>query len=78
MNDPDLRRRRRVAETHHAAKGNVREFDLFFTVSDAEFPSHRLAPELGADTAEVLGSLGFAEEDLARLRDSGIIAMATP
>ena len=78
MNDPDLRRRRRVAETHHAAKGNVREFDLFFTVSDAEFPSHRLAPELGADTAEVLGSLGFTEEDLARLRDSGIIAMATP
>ena len=38
MNDPDLRRRRRVAETHHASKGNVREFDLFFTVSDAGVP----------------------------------------
>lgn len=35
--------------------------------------AHSPAPTLGQHTSEVLGSLGYSDEDLTRLRDSGVI-----
>ena len=41
--------------------------------SDAEPRERALAPDLGADNAEVYGALGLSEADLAKLAEDGVI-----
>jgi crotonobetainyl-CoA:carnitine CoA-transferase CaiB-like acyl-CoA transferase len=71
VNDPEHRRSGRVAEVRHPSKGNMRELAVLVRVSDAEVPSHRLAPELGQHTDEILTRLGYDEGKIAELRASG-------
>jgi crotonobetainyl-CoA:carnitine CoA-transferase CaiB-like acyl-CoA transferase len=71
VNDPEHRRSGRVAEVRHPSKGNMRELAVLVRVSDAEVPSHRLAPELGQHTDEILNWLGYDEGKIAELRASG-------
>jgi crotonobetainyl-CoA:carnitine CoA-transferase CaiB-like acyl-CoA transferase len=73
LNDPEHRRIGRVAEVGHPAKGNVRELHALLRVSDAEQVAHRLAPELGEHTDEILRALGYASAEIDMLRDSGTI-----
>jgi crotonobetainyl-CoA:carnitine CoA-transferase CaiB-like acyl-CoA transferase len=68
MNDPENRRTGRVAEAVHPTKGNMRELAVLVRVSDTEIPSHRLAPELGQHTDEILSSVGYSRSQIEALR----------
>ncbi len=68
MNDPEQRRLGRVAELPRPAKGNVRELNTLLRVSDAEQVPHRLAPELGEHTDEILAAVGYTEMEIHELR----------
>ena len=73
LTDPDHRRIGRVAECRHPEKGAVQEIGVLVRVSDAAVVPHRLAPDLGADTNEILASLGYDLESIDELRRSGVI-----
>ena len=68
MNDPAQRRIGRVAELSHPDKGNVRELHVLVRASDAAQVPHRLAPELGEHTDEILLQFGYTAEEIAALR----------
>jgi crotonobetainyl-CoA:carnitine CoA-transferase CaiB-like acyl-CoA transferase len=73
MNDPEQRRFGRVAEVPHREKGNVRELHVLLRVSDAIQVPHRLAPELGEHTDEILAEVGYTPEEIARLHAQGAV-----
>jgi len=68
MNDLEQRRLNRVAEVAHPLKGNVRELYALVRISDAELVPHRLAPELGENTDDVLSMVGYTAAEVAELR----------
>ncbi|MFN2537745.1 MAG: CaiB/BaiF CoA transferase family protein [Mycobacteriales bacterium] len=63
----------RVVEIEHPTQGVVRELAHLVRVSGATRAPHRLAPELGEHTDEVLLELGYDTEALAALRSRGSI-----
>jgi len=71
MRDPENRRTGRVAEVAHPRDGQVRELDQLVRISDAAVPPHRLAPELGEHTDDVLESVGYDPARIAALRERG-------
>ena len=71
MRDPENRRTGRVAEVAHSRDGRVRELDQLVRISDAEVPPHRLAPELGEHTEQVLAGVGYEEARIAALHARG-------
>jgi crotonobetainyl-CoA:carnitine CoA-transferase CaiB-like acyl-CoA transferase len=73
MNDSRHRAINRTAEREHAVKGKVREIATLVRVSAAAATPHRLAPELGEHTDQILTSLGYAAEELEQLRADGAI-----
>ncbi|MBW8825212.1 MAG: CoA transferase [Acidobacteria bacterium] len=72
MNDPEQRRLGRVAELSHPVKGKVREVDTLVRVSDSERVPHRLAPELGEHTDEILRQVGYTDAEITQLRDRNV------
>jgi crotonobetainyl-CoA:carnitine CoA-transferase CaiB-like acyl-CoA transferase len=73
LRDPEHHRSGRVAVVPHPTAGHVREFAHLLRVSDAEVVPHRIAPELGEHTDEILGSLGYRLAQIAELRARGAV-----
>ena len=73
LNDEENVRSGRVAHTPHDRDGIVREIDQLVRISDAARPIHRIAPDLGADTDDVLSSLGFDQAQIDMLRERRVI-----
>jgi crotonobetainyl-CoA:carnitine CoA-transferase CaiB-like acyl-CoA transferase len=73
LRDPANQESGRVAELPHAVQGRVRELARLVRVSDTSAAPHRLAPELGAHSDEILGSLGYARDQIAELRARGAL-----
>ena len=73
LHDPEQRRYGRVAEVPHPLKGNVRELHVLVRVSHAEQLPHRLAPELGEHTDEILSQVGYRADEIADLRAGGAV-----
>jgi len=66
--DPANHRSGRVVQVDDPVQGVVRELAHLIRVSDATQAEHRLAPQLGQHTVEVLTGLGYDEATLAELR----------
>jgi crotonobetainyl-CoA:carnitine CoA-transferase CaiB-like acyl-CoA transferase len=62
-----------VVSAEHPGHGEVRM--LGFPIKFAEAPCRlrRSAPDLGADSDAVLGELDYSPEDIARLREAGVV-----
>ncbi|MEX1007410.1 MAG: CoA transferase [Acidimicrobiia bacterium] len=73
MVDPAQRAMGRVAEVEHPTLGMVREISHLVRVSAADITPHRLAPELGEHTDDILRWLSYKPEDISALRDRGAI-----
>lgn len=73
MNDPENRRTGRVAECPIDKLGHVRELAVLVRVSDTKVPPHRIAPELGEHTDEILSWLGYEKEKIAELRSRNVV-----
>jgi crotonobetainyl-CoA:carnitine CoA-transferase CaiB-like acyl-CoA transferase len=63
----------RIAQVADKDGRFVREAALMVRVSGAATAPHRLAPEFGADTDDVLREHGYSTEKLAELRERGSI-----
>ena len=73
MNDPENRRTGRVAECPNDKHGHVRELAVLVRVSDTKVPPHRIAPELGEHTDEILSWLGYEKEKITELRARNVV-----
>ncbi|MET7770863.1 CoA transferase [Nocardia sp. NPDC005366] len=73
LRDPENQRTGRAAVIPHAVRGHVGELDKLVRVSDARVPEHRLAPELGEHTDEILRLIGFDESRISALRAEGVV-----
>jgi crotonobetainyl-CoA:carnitine CoA-transferase CaiB-like acyl-CoA transferase len=71
MTDPENERSGRVAVCAHPTEERVRELAVLVRVSDAEIPTHQLAPSLGQHTDEILSWLGYDASEIADLRARG-------
>ena len=73
FSDPQVLDQEMVLSQEHPGHGTVKM--LGFPIKFAEAPCRlrRPAPELGADTEAVLGELGYAAAEIARLRAAGIV-----
>jgi crotonobetainyl-CoA:carnitine CoA-transferase CaiB-like acyl-CoA transferase len=71
--DPQVLAQEMVLSQEHPGHGTVKM--LGFPVKFAEAPCRlrRPAPEVGADSDDVLRELGYAPEDIARLRGAGVV-----
>jgi crotonobetainyl-CoA:carnitine CoA-transferase CaiB-like acyl-CoA transferase len=76
MNDPFAQRTGRVAQCRHPAKGMVREVGHLIRFTDAEVAPHRLAPELGEHSEEILSMVGCSRESIESLRARGVVRSA--
>jgi crotonobetainyl-CoA:carnitine CoA-transferase CaiB-like acyl-CoA transferase len=74
FDDPQIQARERRIELPHPLAGTVPQVANPIRYSDAELAYSHAGPTLGQHTDEVLGELlGMAEDDIASLRERGII-----
>jgi formyl-CoA transferase len=72
FNDPHLQARNYFQEIDHPYTGRLKYPGAQFKMSETPYRAGR-APLLGEHTDEVLGELGYKQEDVARLRAQGAI-----
>jgi crotonobetainyl-CoA:carnitine CoA-transferase CaiB-like acyl-CoA transferase len=66
-----------LVEVDHPRAGRVKDIGIPVKLSSTPGGIHRPAPVLGQHTEEVLtGLLGLSAEEIARLREAGVIAVA--
>ena len=73
LNDPHFNARGFWAKVKHTVMGEVTMPGIPMRLSETPIEIRRPAPLLGEHTAEVLGGLGYATQDLALLRQEGAI-----
>ncbi|MBP1715384.1 MAG: CoA transferase, partial [Deltaproteobacteria bacterium] len=71
--DPHVRSRQMLVETTHPKAGRVRQIGVPIKFSETPGEIRRPAPEIGEHTEEILGQLGYASEEIDRLRRTGVI-----
>jgi crotonobetainyl-CoA:carnitine CoA-transferase CaiB-like acyl-CoA transferase len=74
FNDPQVRHRQMLLEQHSATAGSIRQVGIALKLSDTPGRVRQLGPTLGQHTTEVLTALGYTEQDIARLRQTGSVA----
>ena len=71
--DPHVLSRQMLVETTHPKAGRVRQIGVPIKFSQTPGEIRRPAPEIGEHTEEILGELGYAPEEIDRLRRTGVI-----
>ncbi|MEM9879308.1 MAG: CoA transferase [Pseudomonadota bacterium] len=74
--DPQLKARGMIRNTKHPSLGDVATLGLPIRFSDTEISIERPAPRLGEHNIEILQGLGFSQDEIEALFDSGAIANA--
>lgn len=73
FSDPQVRARQMVVEIPHPTAGSVKLVASPMKFSDTPCTVDRHPPLLGEHTEEVLSELGYSGEEIARLREKGVI-----
>jgi formyl-CoA transferase len=76
--DPQVKHLGLVAELEQPGLGSVRMLGFPFRPGGQAPPMRRPAPLLGEHTAEVLGDLGLAAEEIQRLATAGVVELGPP
>ncbi|HWD56850.1 MAG TPA: CaiB/BaiF CoA-transferase family protein, partial [Stellaceae bacterium] len=71
--DPQVVAQDMVLTQHHPGHGDVKMLGFPIKFAEAPCQLRRPAPEIGGDTDEVLAELGYAADEIARLRTAKII-----
>ena len=71
--DPQTRDQEMVVGVEHPGHGEVEMLGFPIKFSEAPCRIRRPAPDLGADTDAVLRELGYSPENIAHLREAGIV-----
>ncbi|MGQ9532366.1 MAG: CaiB/BaiF CoA transferase family protein [Desulfotomaculales bacterium] len=73
FSDPQVQARGLVVESHHPREGKLRlaGVPVKFSATPARVQGH--APALGEHTEEILRGLGYSGEQVARLREDGVV-----
>jgi len=73
FSDPQVKHRRMLIEMEHPEVGKVKQTGIAIKLSDTPGEVRSLPPLLGEHTDEVLGGLGYTEEQIQKLRRSAVI-----
>jgi crotonobetainyl-CoA:carnitine CoA-transferase CaiB-like acyl-CoA transferase len=73
VRDPQVTHRQMVVEVEHPVHGRVREVGIAIKLSDTPGTIRHAAPVSGEHTEAVLKDLGLGAEDIAALRQKGVI-----
>jgi crotonobetainyl-CoA:carnitine CoA-transferase CaiB-like acyl-CoA transferase len=71
--DPHTLAREMVVEMEHPVEGTVRGLGIPVKLSETPGKIRRPAPLLGEHTEETLMGLGYSKEEIADLREKGIV-----
>ncbi|HJU19159.1 MAG TPA: CoA transferase [Stellaceae bacterium] len=71
--DPQVRDQEMALTLDHPGHGQVTMLGFPLKFAEAPCALHHPAPDLGADSAAVLGELGYSAEEIARLRAAGVV-----
>jgi len=71
--DPQVVQQQAVVTVAHPGHGGVSMLGSALHVDGAPLPVRLPAPELGANTVEVLGELGLSAGEIDQLRERGIV-----
>ena len=73
FSDPQVLHRRMVLEEEHPRAGKIKLLGIPLKLSETPGEIRTLSPAYGEHTLDILGELGYSDDDRQRLRDAGAI-----
>ncbi|MFA7468057.1 MAG: CaiB/BaiF CoA-transferase family protein [Desulfotomaculaceae bacterium] len=73
LKEPQVLHREMVVEVDHPTAGKIKLLGVPMTFSETPASVRKAPPLLGENNQEVLGDLGYSEEDISELKEKGVI-----
>jgi formyl-CoA transferase/CoA:oxalate CoA-transferase len=73
VRDPQINHRRMIVDVEHPVHGRVRQIGVAIKLSDTPGTVRTAAPLANEHTDAVLKDLGVGPDEIARLREKGVI-----
>ncbi len=61
-----------VVELEHSLAGELKMVGPILKMSETPLMAQRASPALGEHTSEILGQLGYSDDEIQKLREDGI------